>query len=383
MLKRITALAIVLATILSFNIVCVLAADTDFPFEDVPATRWSNPYIVMLYNEGIVNGVSENLFSPAQNVTRAQFVKILGGVAGVTNYPSKHSFTDVVAHSWYEPFVSWAVDNGVTNGISNTMFDPNGLISRQDMATMIYRYVQTLGGLGIKLPQIIEPLSFTDENVISGYAMESVSAMQQAGIISGFSNNDGTYRFEPKGIATREQACKMLGELLLILRQPKAFGYLKNWVNDNYKFIDDDGNKCFSLTLGNDGNESGDYLYVVSYKNEEVISFARITEYSDGDRISTYLDLVPNGDGCQYWYFYDNLNSGENYITMRGVIDAEISENMNITYTELHGDFSNNSAAVNDAKFNTHADLLLFKDFGNKIFDEIGMDGYDMSCFGL
>lgn len=280
-MKRIIALLSALAMVLSMGVFCVAEtgeageAQAEFPFADVPASRWSNPYVVMMYNEGIVGGISANLFAPADNVTRAQFVKILCGVAGADTDGLTHEFTDVVAGSWYEPYVAWAASEGIVNGVSVGKFAPEAKITRQDMAVMIYRYVENVLYAEPALPPLLpepvgptsptyilptettpppvimsdeppmvviptipevpeepeapaglpvvnEPVTFTDEDTIAEYAKEAVSAMQQAGIIGGVANDDDTFRFEPKNNATREQAAKMLGELYLIINEDKA-----------------------------------------------------------------------------------------------------------------------------------------------------------------
>ncbi|MBQ8696420.1 MAG: S-layer homology domain-containing protein, partial [Clostridia bacterium] len=239
------------------------------------------PYVVLMYNEGIVGGRRARVFAPADYIKRSEFVKILCGVAGADTEGAEHGFTDVVSGSWYEPYVAWAAEQGIVGGVSAGKFAPDRLITRQDMATMIYRYVtkvlypevpsepaepsepigptlpvtpitpedpsgpeitlpvepepplvtmsensepaesteptESLEGDG--LPVVNEPVEFTDGADIAEYAVEAVSAMQQAGIIGGVGNPDGTFRFEPKNNATREQACKMLGELFLIINE--------------------------------------------------------------------------------------------------------------------------------------------------------------------
>lgn len=280
-MKRIIALLSALAMVLSMGVFCVAetggAGETqaEFPFADVPAARWSNPYVVMMYNEGIVGGVSANLFAPADNVTRAQFVKILCGVAGADLDDLTHDFTDVKTGSWYEPYVAWAASRGIVNGVAPGKFAPDAKITRQDMSVMIYRYVENVlfaepelpplppepitptaptyilptettpppvimsdeppmvviptipegseePEAPAGLPVVNPPVTFTDDEKIADYAKEAVGAMQQAGIIGGVGNPDGTFRFEPKNNATREQACKMLGELFLIINEDKT-----------------------------------------------------------------------------------------------------------------------------------------------------------------
>ena len=114
---------------------------TGLPFTDVPADRWSYPYIKQLYDAGVVSGTSATTFEPTANVTRAQFVTMIAGLAGadVSGYASG-PFDDVQAGSWYAPYVNWAAASGIVSGTSATTFDPAAEISRQDMAVMLYNY---------------------------------------------------------------------------------------------------------------------------------------------------------------------------------------------------------------------------------------------------
>ena len=176
---------------------------TGLPFTDVPADRWSYPYIKQLYDAGVVSGTSATTFEPTANVTRAQFVTMIAGLAGadVSGYASG-PFDDVQAGSWYAPYVNWAAASGIVSGTSATTFAPAAEISRQDMAVMLYNYAQQAG---VQLDQTtVTP--FTDEGSIAAYALPAVQALHNAGVISGMP--DGS--FQPQATTTREQACVVL-----------------------------------------------------------------------------------------------------------------------------------------------------------------------------
>ena len=176
------------------------------PFTDVPEGRWSYPYIKELYEAGVVSGTSATTFEPAANVTRAQFVTMIAGLAGVDVTPyTDGKFTDVPSGTWYAPYVNWAAANNIVSGTSATTFDPNATISRQDMAVMLYNYTQQYG---VQLDQTAVT-AFTDESSIAAYALPAVQALHSAGVFSGMP--DGSFR--PYATATREQACVVLCEL--------------------------------------------------------------------------------------------------------------------------------------------------------------------------
>lgn len=184
---------------------------TSSTFYDVPMSRWSAPYIYKLANAGIVSGTGGNQFQPTLYVTREEFVKMLAGVAGanVSAYNSS-KFSDVPSSRWSAPYVAWAASLGVTNGDTATTFAPTKYITRQEMAAMIYRYVQISGKT---LPTRNTAKRFTDASLISSWASAAVSTMQQAGIIDGNALSTGGYAFEPLTSASREECAKMLAVL--------------------------------------------------------------------------------------------------------------------------------------------------------------------------
>lgn len=184
-------------------------------FVDVPSSRWSATYINKLASLGIINGTGGGYFEPTLYVTREEFVKMLAGVAGanVTGYTSSR-FPDVPLSRWSAPYIAWAADRGITTGTDGGNFAPAMRITREEMATMIYRYVQSAGET---LPAKNTPVIFADANLISGWAQTPVSVMQQAGVIDGNVTN-GRYTFDPKVSASREECAKMLAVLYDLVR---------------------------------------------------------------------------------------------------------------------------------------------------------------------
>ena len=180
-----------------------VSAASGLPFTDVAADRWSYTYIKQMYDAGVVSGMTPTTFEPAGDVTRAQFVTMLAGLAkaDVSKYPAT-SFRDVPEGAWYAPYVNWALANGIVSGTSATTFSPDAKITRQDMAVMLYQYTQRYD---VALQQqTVTP--FMDESSICAYALPAVQALHRAGVISGMP--DGS--FQPLGTATREQACVVL-----------------------------------------------------------------------------------------------------------------------------------------------------------------------------
>lgn len=171
-------------------------------FRDIGMVKWAQEAIVAMSAVGIVNGKEDGLFYPNDNVTRAEFVKMLVGTLTYANKidasNTNCSFSDVSADAWYHDSVAIAVNNGIVQGISDTEFSPDAYITRQDIAVMVER---AANAAGIELSSGAE-LIFTDEGDISDYALNAVKAMAKAGVINGY--EDGT--FQPKTNATRAQA---------------------------------------------------------------------------------------------------------------------------------------------------------------------------------
>ena len=184
---------------------------SDAVFSDVPATHWAYASVMELQKRGIINGVQKGIFAPNAEVTRAQFMKMLAGVAGAqVGEPDKAlPFTDVAEGSWYTPYVAWAYQTGVVNGVSATSFAPDASISRQQICAMLQRLAEKHG---ITLPEKTAELIFKDQESIQDYAKTAVTAMQKAGLLSGY--EDGTFR--PANHATRAESAKILAAFLEI-----------------------------------------------------------------------------------------------------------------------------------------------------------------------
>ena len=176
-------------------------------FVDVPADAWYADYVEYAAVNGLMSGVGHRRFAPDDVLTRAMFVTVLGQLAQIdeADYPAV-SFSDVVPGSWYAPFVAWAAQKDIVSGTGNGRFDPDAPITREQMASIIARYVQSTGKT---LPTIADPVMFKDMDAVSGWALDGVELMRMTGIISG---DDRAY-FNPLGLATRAQAATVFTQL--------------------------------------------------------------------------------------------------------------------------------------------------------------------------
>lgn len=177
-------------------------------FSDLGSVVWARDAINALAEKGIVNGKTETTFAPNDNVTRAEFAKMLMGTFGLGgSVYTTSSFNDVSTDAWYFSSVETAYNLGIITGVGNGMFAPDALISRQEMAVMVQRAAKVCG----KTPAAVQEATvFADDADIADYAKEAVTELNAAGIINGVSATS----FAPLSNATRAQAAKILYSFL-------------------------------------------------------------------------------------------------------------------------------------------------------------------------
>lgn len=179
------------------------------PFNDL-AAHWAGEAIEYVAAKGIMNGTGKGQFEPNVTMTRAMFVQTLYNAEKLwnTNIPASDdaAFNDVAAGSWYEEAVSWAVSQGIVNGVGNGQFQPKQDVSREQMAVMMNNYFTYKQ---LKLPTSNQPAMFSDQDKISSWAAGAIGAIQQAGIMNGRNGN----AFEPKANAKRAEVAVVFERL--------------------------------------------------------------------------------------------------------------------------------------------------------------------------
>ncbi len=179
------------------------------PFDDAGRGDWFYDSVVYVYENGLMDGVSDTLFDPDGTVTRAQLVTMLWRLDGEPSVNYALPFTDVSGGEWYAEAVRWAAGEGIVNGVSETEFAPNAAVTREQLAAILHRYAQHKG-YDVSIGESTNILSYSDFASISEYA---ISAMQWAcgeGIITGVTEST----LEPRGTATRAQSAAMLMRFL-------------------------------------------------------------------------------------------------------------------------------------------------------------------------
>lgn len=134
-------------------------------------------------------------------MTRAMLVTVLWRYAGEP-VEGTNNFTDIPSGQWYTNAVVWAATNGIVNGVGDNKFNPDGNISREQMATILYRYSDSQG---IDTSASTDLNSFPDASKVSGYAADAIKWAVAEGLING---SDG--KLLPQGNATRAQVATIL-----------------------------------------------------------------------------------------------------------------------------------------------------------------------------
>ena len=202
MKKRLLSLALALCLVCSLLPGTALAAGEN-PFTDVPASHWAHDDITYVYENDLMNGTDGSLFSPESTTTRAQVVTVLYRLAGQPAADWENPFWDVPASAWFHDAVTWAWENDITGGVSSTHFGAGNAVTREQLATFLYRYAQDQG---YDTSARADLSGYSDAGLVSSYATEALSWANATGLITG---TTGT-TLSPKGSATRAQVATIL-----------------------------------------------------------------------------------------------------------------------------------------------------------------------------
>jgi uncharacterized repeat protein (TIGR02543 family) len=177
-------------------------------FKDVPASAWYSDAVSFIAARGITNGTGDGYFSPEAKLTRAQFIVMLMKAYGISpDADAKDNFADAGA-AYYTGYLAAAKQLGISAGIGNNLFGPGREITRQEMLTLTYNALRTIG----RLPEGSSGKAlafFSDAGSVASWAKEAMTFLTEAGIISG---NDG--RLSPTAAVTRAEMAQVLYNLL-------------------------------------------------------------------------------------------------------------------------------------------------------------------------
>lgn len=166
--------------------------------------------IVKATTLGIFEGTDDNLFLPDETMNRAMLATVIARLDGADlSLDYECTFTDVDPDAWYSPAVAWAQATGVMNGVGDNQFNPNGALTKEQIATVIYNYATTCGVINENQEETL----FEDHMFVSAWATKAVGTLNNLGILDG-----GEYNvFSPLGAGTRAEVATALVNFVDIL----------------------------------------------------------------------------------------------------------------------------------------------------------------------
>ncbi|MBR4661525.1 MAG: S-layer homology domain-containing protein [Clostridia bacterium] len=202
MKKSVKTLSVLLAAIFLFSFAAPLTVGAKTLYSDVEAGRWSEGSIEYASENGYMQGVGGGRFDPEGSMTRAMVVTVLWRIDG-RPAAGKSTFSDVPDGEWYSEPVAWAESTGVVTGVGGGRFDPDGVITREQLATILYRYC---GFKKLDVSEKGDVSAFTDKDKIDAWATDAVRWAVGIGLIRGVTAKT----VDPLGSATREQVAAIL-----------------------------------------------------------------------------------------------------------------------------------------------------------------------------
>ncbi len=175
----------------------------ELPFTDVNEEAWYKEAVKYVYENEMMSGITSTTFGPNVTTTRGMIVTILYRLEGEPAVEELAKFDDVTSDAYYAKAVAWASANGVVSGYNETTFGPNDTITREQFASILYRYAQLKG---YEVTEKGDITVFTDATKVSAWAKEAVEWAVGSKLITG----KGAGMLDPTGTATRAEAAQML-----------------------------------------------------------------------------------------------------------------------------------------------------------------------------
>ena len=179
-------------------------APVEMPFTDVPEGYWAYDAIQYVYGEGLMAGTSGSTFDPGGTTTRGQIVTILWRLSGSPQVDYLMDFSDVDPAAYYAEAIRWATSEGIAGGYGGGVFGPDDPITREQLATILYRYAQHEGLAAVTLEENLA--GYADADRISPFAVQAMNWAVGQGLINGTSATT----LSPSGSATRAQVAVIL-----------------------------------------------------------------------------------------------------------------------------------------------------------------------------
>ncbi len=162
------------------------ASISKMPFVDLEGYDWANTAISVMHGKGILIGKSEKSFAPADNVLREEFVKMAVMLFDISAISNECEFKDVEDGAWYRTYIIAGVENGIINGISDELFGSGQSVNREQLAVIAYNAAKAVG---VQFKDETYYVPFADDENVSDYAKTAVRALAASGVINGKGDN--------------------------------------------------------------------------------------------------------------------------------------------------------------------------------------------------
>ena len=292
----------------------------DTPFEDVLEGGWFYDAVTYVWNEGLMNGLSDTEFGPAMTANRAMVVTLLYRLDGAEASPEDSSFTDVEPGSWYHAPVEWALENGITTGISETEFAPGRNVIREQFVTFLYRYA------GASEPETM-PEHFADWDSVSGYARAAVAWAVEIGLMTGY--EDGTVK-PLRELNRAELAVLMHRFHLWLLHDRGELTY--EWtqsVTEAQLYV----GESFELTLTNQYGDQADAVWSADCEGVVQIEGTTVTAVGEGAAL-----LSCEHDGQLFDCYVEVTEEVITWSISHTEAAIHVGESFELTLTNQHGE---------------------------------------------
>lgn len=200
-LKKYLSFILIVVMVLTMNVFALAAENTSFT--DVSPNAWYADSVNYVKEQGLMAGTGATTFAPETNLSRGMLVTVLHRFAGSPVETGGAAFTDVAANQWYTQAVAWAANNGIVSGYGNGLFGTNDPVTREQLATVLWRYQ---GNPAVSSGALIE------DNAIPAYAREAMAWARGLNIIKGEAGNV----FATTGNATRAEVAATFHKLMTL-----------------------------------------------------------------------------------------------------------------------------------------------------------------------
>lgn len=278
--------------------------------------HWAKDYIRIATLAKYMNGVGNQKFAPNDTVSRAMVAQVLYNLAGKPAINSYNPFEDVKSSDWYYKAICWAYNKKITTGTSSTTFDPNAPVTREQMVTFLYRYVN-YRGYGLKGYGYDDNLAslnkFSDKGQVSSFAKDAITWALGNHVVNGKSEN----AIAPKHSATRAELAKIIVMFALTTQNRQSVMFIRSRASCDIK------------------KDDATTQYYCKYSVPNLEDYYKSVFESCGISFGQY-----HGKGTHYRFFSDNEPLGRQSEGSFGpllntdILDGSYSENSSTVTTE-------------------------------------------------